>query len=219
MASTICPAVTVDEPHTYREQMEQFASFAIRLHIDLADGTLTPNRLIPLDQIWWPGGMRADLHVMDRQPANHTELLVSLGPQLVIIHAEAEGDFDTFAAELHGHGIEVGVALLPQTSVDVIATSLAAIDHVLIFSGDLGHYGGQADLSLLQKARQLRALKPTLEIGWDGGINDQNIRSLIDGGVDVLNVGGYIARAQEPAEAFASLQALADNTNHGQTDA
>ena len=31
-----------------------------------------------------------------------------------------------------------------------------------------------------------------LEFGWDGGITDQNVAVLVNGGVDVLNVGGFI---------------------------
>jgi ribulose-phosphate 3-epimerase len=58
----------------------------------------------------------------------------------------------------------------------------------------------------------LKQYKPDLEVGWDGGINDQNVAELINGGVDVLNVGGYIQRAEDPARAFAALQRIADET-------
>ena len=211
--TTICPTVTVTEPHAYREQVEKIIPFALRVHIDLSDGIFSPVKLIDIDNVWWPGGMRADLHVMYQNPTEHLPAMTALGPQLIIVHAEADGDFASFAKLLHNHGIEVGVALLPSTPVAAIAPALAMIDHVLIFSGDLGHYGGQADLNLLSKVRELRTLKPTLEIGWDGGVNDQNVQALVHGGVDVLNAGGYIANAENPAQAYATLKALADNKN------
>lgn len=203
--TSICPTITAADPHTYRSQIEEVAGFALRIHIDLSDGSLAPNRLIDLDKIWWPGGVRADLHVMLERPFEHVELYRALGPQMVIVHAEGKGDFAEFAKVMHGHGIETGVALLPETSVDTIAPALDIIDHVMIFSGKLGYFGGSADLGLLEKVRQLKELKPTLEIGWDGGITDQNARALRDGGVDVLNVGGYIHRANDPGEAYETL--------------
>ena len=203
--TTICPTVTAEDPHTYRAQMEQIANFAMRVHIDLSDGSLAPNKLIDLDKVWWPGGIRADLHAMLERPFDHVELYRALGPQLVIVHAEGKGDFAAFAKLMHGHGIETGVALLPETSVDTIAPALDMIDHVMIFSGKLGFFGGQADLGLLDKVRQLKQLKPTIEIGWDGGINDQNARELVAGGVDVLNVGGYIHHSKNPEEAYETL--------------
>ena len=81
-------------------------------------------------------------------------------------------------------------------------------DHVLIFSGDLGKHGGVADLSLLEKVNKIKALHPGAEIGWDGGINDTNAAKLIDGGVSVLNVGGFIQKSQKPDEAYAKLKSI-----------
>ena len=206
MSTTICPTVTAATPHMYRQQIEQIAGFATRIHIDLSDGSLAPNRLIDLDKVWWPGGVRADIHAMLARPFEHVELYRALGPQLVIVHAEARGDFGHFAEVMHGHGIETGIALLPETSVDAITPGLHLIDHVMIFSGKLGYFGGKADTGLLDKVRQLKQLKPSIEIGWDGGVNAENARQLAAGGVEVLNVGGSIHRAQDPEAAYEQLQ-------------
>jgi ribulose-phosphate 3-epimerase len=125
------------------------------------------------------------------------------------VHAEADGDFFGFANRMHRHGIEVGLALLPQTGVESIRPALRELDHVLIFSGNLGYQGGsKADFRLLKKVVTLRALKPSLEIGWDGGVNDQNVGDLVRAGVDVLNVGGFIQHAPNAAQAFAKLESL-----------
>lgn len=203
----ICPTVTASEPHAYREQMERIAPFALRVHIDLADHVFASNKLIDINQVWWPGGMRADLHVMYKRPFEHTEMFLTLAPQLVIVHAEAEGDFVSFAKKLHHHGIEAGVALLPQTPPQVLEPAIDEIDHVLIFSGNLGYQGGsQANLALLKKVAILRTMKPQLEIGWDGGVNDQNAKQLADGGIDVLNIGGYIQKAENPQTSYAKLK-------------
>ena len=207
MNATICPTVTTDDPAVYRLQVQQSLAYAHRLHIDVADGIFTKNKLVEVEEVWWPGGVRADLHVMYAHPFEHAGALIALQPQLIIVHAEAEGDFIAFAERLHNHGIEAGVALLPETTVDMIAPALKWIDHVLIFSGKLGHFGGHADLALLEKARQLKNLKPTIEIGWDGGVNDQNARALAEGGVDVLNAGGFLHGAQDPETAYFKLKA------------
>jgi len=204
--ATICPTVTARSAEEYRQQMEQIVPFATRIHIDIADGIFTPVKLVRPDQVWWPGGVRADLHVMFQRPFEHVKLYKELGPQMVIVHAEAEGDFITFAEMLRGHGIEVGVALKPETHVDLIRPALDWIDHVLVFSGNLGHFGGQANTHLLTKVLHLKQLKPQLEIGWDGGVNNKNARVLAAGGVDVLNVGGYIHHAADPHAAYKQLK-------------
>jgi len=81
-----------------------------------------------------------------------------------------------------------------------------SFDHVLVFSGNLGRHGGEADLGLLEKVRQIKAHHPEVEIGWDGGINDQNVKQLVEAGVEVLNVGGYIQKADDPEHAYATLK-------------
>lgn len=206
MTATICPTVTAVESHQYRAQIERIEPFAVRWHIDLADGILAPRRLIELDKLWWPGNVQVDLHMMYKDPAAHIELLIVMHPRLVIIHAEADGDFKEFADRLHRHGIQVGVALLPNTPAELLVSSLDKIDHVLIFSGNLGYQGGShADLDLLSKAQLLRAAKPSLEIGWDGGVNDDNAPNLAAAGIDVLNVGGFIHEAHNPKAAYDSL--------------
>ena len=50
------------------------------------------------------------------------------------------------------------MALLPTTPVSAITPALHMIDHVLIFSGDLGHYGGQADLHCPRDPRKAALL-------------------------------------------------------------
>jgi ribulose-phosphate 3-epimerase len=206
MSAVICPTITAETADTYSFQLRRVAPFAGRIHIDVADGDFAPHRLIDLDKLWWPANKLVDVHVMFRRPFDHTDLFVAQHPNLVIVHAEAEGNFPLFAQTMHRHGIEVGVALLPETEVRVIAPALEMIDHVLIFSGNLGYQGGsRADPRLLIKAKQLRALKPRLEIGWDGGINQGNARQLAARGVDVLNVGGFIQRAINPQLAYRQL--------------
>lgn len=205
MSVTICPTVTTDDYDVYRQQIEQSAEYAVRVHIDLGDGVFT-RQLTSVEDVWWPGGMQADLHIMFQEPFLHIPAILALKPQLVIVHAEAEGDYIAFAREMHRHGIQTGVSLLQQTPVEAIVPALEHIDHVLIFSGDLGNFGGKADLSLLDKARQLRQLKPRLELGWDGGANLENAPALAAGGIDVINCGGYL-HGDDPIAAYRKIYA------------
>src|ERR1700685_4623750 len=118
--AVICPTITAVDTKDYYRQMDRLSGFAKRLHLDVADGIFAPRKLIDLDKLWWPGNITVDIHVMYQQPFDHTELLIVQHPELVIVHAEADGDFAAFAARMHKHGIEVGVALLPQTKINTI---------------------------------------------------------------------------------------------------
>jgi len=204
----ICPTVTAYNPHEFREQMERIAHFAERIHIDFMDGLFTSRRSVELEKAWRPHSIQVDLHMMYNRPDLFFEQMMVLEPNLVIVQAEAEGKFVPLAEKLHEKDVKVGVALLQDTPVDVIKPGLHLVDHVMIFSGVLGHHGGKADLDLLNKVKELKKLKPDLEIGWDGGINDKNAQALISGGVDVLDVGGFIHESDDPKAAYGKLEQI-----------
>lgn len=206
MKPVICPTVTTDNAEEYKVRVGRLAAFAPRIHIDLADGEFTPVALLPVNQVWWPGELAVDVHLMYQKPMENLDFLLGKHPQLIVVHAEADVDVREFARRAHKAGVKAGLALLADTPVNLAEAHLKEIDHVLIFSGSLGRHGGQADLTLLGKVQELKSLKPELEIGWDGGVNDQVAASLAAGGVDVLNTGGFIQHAPDPKAAYETLE-------------
>lgn len=187
--------------------------FSDRLHLDLMDGTFAPTVSPGLDEVWWPPEITVDIHVMYQRPMDHIKRLVQLRPNMVIIHAEAQVHHMHFAAELHKHGILAGLSILHDTPVAGVHQIIHSFDHLLLFSGHLGYHGGQADMSVLHKAQEALGYYPDIELGWDGGVNADNARELIAGGITILNVGGYIHKASNPQQAYATLEAIAKGTN------
>ena len=201
----ICPTVTATNPHEYREQMARIEPFAPRVHIDFGDGEFAA-RMVNIAQAYWPDHMIADFHIMYKHPYEYMETIVSLKPNMVVVHAEAEDDMLAMVLELQAAGIKAGLALLQQTKPEDHKDIIAHADHVLLFSGDLGHQGGTADMSILKKVADIRAINPTIELGWDGGITAENAPMLAEGGVEVLNVGGFIQHADDPKTAYESIE-------------
>lgn len=205
----IVPTITASNSHVYREQIERVQNFAKRIHIDLMDGVFAPTKSISTSQVWWPENIEADIHIMYEKPEAELEQLIKLKPRMVIVHGEIKADIIQIAKELNQTGIKCGVALLAQTSVESIKKVLPSIQQLLIFSGNLGHQGGStADLSLLGKASQAKQINPSLEIAWDGGVNYGNVPALIEGGIDSINVGGYIHYHSDPAGQYQKLASL-----------
>jgi ribulose-phosphate 3-epimerase len=208
----ICPAILADTTEKYRAEMEKIAHFAHRIQIDLTDGEFTQSRTVRPEEAWWPAGVKADFHLMYKRPDKAIHTILKHQPHMIIVHAEADGSFEGFANQCHLKGVKVGVALLPRTQPTAIEGALGKIDHVLIFGGVLGEYGGQANLDLLRKVEHIKHAHPHIEVGWDGGINDQNISRLAFGGVDVFDVGGFIQSAADPQKAYETLDRIADET-------
>jgi ribulose-phosphate 3-epimerase len=208
--AAICPTITAFDSHDYRAQMERLEPFAKRIHIDLMDGEFAPTKSPDLEHIWWPYELIADIHLMYQRPMEHIDQLIKLKPHMVVIHNEADVHHMDFAARLHRHDIEVGLAILKDTPIEWAHQIMHSFDQILIFSGNLGHQGGSAvDFGLLDKVRYVHEHHPEAEVAWDGGINADNARQLAEGGVEVLNVGGFIMHADDPAAAYKTIVAAA----------
>lgn len=201
----ICPTITAYDNHEYRRQIEAVQGFAKRIHIDLMDGQFAPHVSPDLAHVWWPDGITADIHLMYQNPMNYIEQLIKLKPNLVVIPLESDADHLAFASQLKASGIKAGLSLQPETDVEAAEAVLPGYQHILIFSGNLGEHGGVADMSLLNKAQKIHRLNTEIEISWDGGINDSNAKPLIEGGIGVLNVGGFIQNSDEPKAAYDRL--------------
>lgn len=202
----IVPAVLATSPEDYKAQIERLHSFAERIHIDITDGEFAANQTIPADQVWWPKEWKADIHMMVARPSEYLPLILQLNPNMVIFHGEVQEDlvpiFDKLKSETL---IKPAVALLRSTVPETVEAAIQAAEHVLVFSGNLGEYGGKASMMQLEKIRLIRAINNNVEIGWDGGANLENVFSLNQSGVDVINVGSAIAHASDPAAVFKAM--------------
>lgn len=203
--AVIAPTMLCQSDDDYKKTVERLHPFAERVHIDLADGQFAPTLTVGVDHIWWPQEWKVDIHAMVQYPSQYVQALLQMRPQTVIFHAEASEDITPSLNALKQAGIKAGVALLKSTVPSTVSQYIQAAEHVLVFSGDLGHYGGTASLMQLEKVRLIRGIQPNLELGWDGGANAENAFTLAQGGIDVVNVGGAINNAADPAAAYKLL--------------
>ena len=208
----ICPSILAESKQQYHDQMEKIASFAERIQIDLTDGEFASHKTVSPEDSWWPVGVLADFHLMYKLPDRAIDIILEHKPHMIIVHAEADGNFLAYAERFRSLDVKLGLAILPRTSVQTIAPSLNHLDHVLLFSGNLGEYGGHANLDLLSKAQEIKHHRSDIEVGWDGGVNTHNISQLAFGGIDVFNVGGFLQESANPESDYNALKRIAEET-------
>ena len=203
--AVIVPTIMVETVDEFREASERVAPFARRVHIDLSDGEFAPTFLLEESNLYWPPEWEVDVHAMVARPSQHLAKLIEMKPSLIIIHAEVTENIVVLLGRIKEAGIKAGLALLKTTVPATIEEAIKLADHVMIFSGELGKFGGTASMMQLEKVRLIKNINPSVEIGWDGGVNVENAYTLTQGGVDVLNTGGAIATAENPAESYQAL--------------
>jgi ribulose-phosphate 3-epimerase len=176
------------------------------VQIDITDGEFAPATIKLEDITTTPPNWLVDFHMMVNRPSDYVGKLVAMKPNLVVFHAEAAENILPALEALRKAGIKAGVALLPQSFPNDFASYLSAADHALIFAGSLGENGGVANLLQAEKVQLIKAIKPSLEIGWDGGANLKNVFMLNRAGVEVINVGDALRKAEDASGMYEALK-------------
>lgn len=201
----ILPTILATSSEEFQAALVMINEFANQVQIDITDGEFAANRTVGLDHIFWPDSWLVDIHMMVKNPSRYVDKLILMKPRMVIFHAEVEEDLRPTFERLRQAGIMIGLALLRQTVPETKAALISMADHVLIFAGTLGQMGGRASLLQVEKIRLIKAIKPSVEIGWDGGANMDNLASIIRAGVNVINVGSAISASSNPKEAYNAM--------------
>lgn len=208
----IAPTITTNDPAVYARRLEDFLTFAPRIQIDITDGQFAPSQTINLNQVYWPPAdkreCKIDLHLMLQRPIDWLDQIVAVVPDKVVLHAESD-DAEQMLPRIYEHlkrfGMQVGVALLPDTQPADVANIVRVVDSVLIFGGHLGYQGGVADLTQLEKIPAIQQINSTVTIEWDGGANLSNVSQIAAAGVDQINIGSAISGASDPVAAYRQL--------------
>ena len=208
--ASIVPTINSTTPEDYAARIDRVKPFATRIHVDISDGVFDDARTVGLSQVYDIDGVPMDLHLMMAHPEGQIENIISLQPHLVIVHFEAVNDPTELFKQLHEMGIHVGLAIKPETMIEQVAHILPAIHHLLIFTGKLGHNGGEFQADCLEKIAQAREINAELEIAVDGGINEETAQLAIDAGANLLDVGSCIHESSDPESSYIALQAIAE---------
>ena len=77
---------------------------------------------------------------------------------------------------------------------------------VLLMTVFPGFGGQEFIMDVVPKIKELRKLKPDLDIQVDGGINDKTIKIAIAAGANVIVAGSYVFNSPDPAKMVESLR-------------
>lgn len=184
------------------------------LHVDVMDGHFVPNLTIGLPvvrSLAKATDLPLDAHLMISEPGRYAQQFVEAGARMVSVHVEADAHLHRTLAAIRAAGAQAGVVLNPATPVETLVEALPFADYVLVMSVNPG-FGGQKFIpNALDKLRRLRRmigerqLATRLEI--DGGVDLENIASVVAAGAEIIVAGSAIFGAADPEAAVRGLRA------------
>jgi ribulose-phosphate 3-epimerase len=206
----VLPAILTEDPGALEAMVHQAETFTTWVQFDIMDGQFVPSRSITYEHLApIPMKLSWEAHLMVLRPEDYLEGLLQAGAQKVVFHYEATSsprDVISLARDL---GLEVGLAVNPETPISAILPLVAEVSSVLLLSVHPGFYGREFIPEVLGKVGELRSTLPGMEIGMDGGIKEANVAQVAGAGVDVICVGSAIFAQPQPGESYRYLLSLA----------
>lgn len=188
------------------------------IHLDVMDNIFVPNFTFDFNtasKIIANCPIDIDVHLMvadvDRIGIEYAEI----GSASVTFHIEASDNPKKLISEIQRHGARVGVAIKPNTPVEVISDLIDLVDMVLVMTVEPG-FGGQSFMeNQMAKVSQVRAaLNSSTRDIWlqvDGGISTETIEIATRAGADTFVAGSAVYKSPDPAQMVRKLRALAVN--------
>jgi ribulose-phosphate 3-epimerase len=150
-----------------------------------------------------------DVHLMITDPAAHLEKFVDAGSSYVTFHVEATGTANPLLARARELGARAGIAINPETSLDVARPALEAADLVVMMTVHPGRGGQKFIRDVVPKIEALHRLRETqgygFEIEVDGGVTVETAPLAARAGADILVAGAAVFKSEDPAEAVRSI--------------
>ena len=112
------------------------ASSADYIHVDVMDGKFVKAKNLPfkyLDRMSYILKKRLDVHLMVKDPTKYIEKYATLNSEYITIHVEL-GDLDKYLEQIKSYGIKCGLAINPDTDINLLKDYLNKIDLILVMS-------------------------------------------------------------------------------------
>ncbi len=216
----IIPTINCGDFACVAEKLKKAVEFGAEwVQIDIADGKFTAhktwNQLKDLEKLKienWKLKINLEVHSMVENPLVVIGDWIKAGARRIIVHLEAVKVLEFQSLKVLS-GVEIGLAINPDTSVENLIPFLSASinrsrNFVQILAVNPGLSGQKFQPQVLDKIKFLKKKFSDVIIEVDGGINLETAKLCQEAEVDILAVGSYIWESGNPQEVYKELAAI-----------
>jgi len=190
------------------------------VHVDIMDGHFVPNLTLGpqvVSSLKKMTSLPLDVHLMVENPGFFISLFAEAGADWISIHVEASHHLHRDVSLIKELKKKAGLALNPATPIHLMNDIIKEVDYVLVMSVDPG-FGGQKFVEAThQKIKNLKnwtnGQRLNIAIEVDGGVNLDNMESLIKDGVEILVAGAAIYGQANPPRVIAQMRDIIQRYN------
>ncbi|MDQ1396308.1 MAG: ribulose-phosphate 3-epimerase [Acidimicrobiaceae bacterium] len=214
----IAPSILSADFAALAESIDGVAPEGDLLHVDVMDGHFVPNLTIGppvVAAIDRHTDLYLDCHLMMTNPGAYLDAFRRSGADSCSVHVEVGGTHDLIT-QMRALGLDVGLAVNPETPYEAFEPYLDDIDMVLLMTVHPG-FGGQSFMAeVVPKIRRTRdridsrALAVAIQV--DGGIDVETAPVAAEAGATVFVAGSAIFGQADPAAAAGRIRKAAERS-------
>lgn len=215
MKKLLCPSMMCANYDCLRSEVTTLNDAGADIfHCDVMDGEFVSNMSMGLQDILCVRrntNKMVDCHLMIENPGSKIQLFIDAGVDLIYIHPEAERYVVKTLAEIKKNGIQAGLAINPDTSVETIEEMLNLVDYVMVMTVNPGFAGQKYIEFVTNKIKKLVKMKDKYQykIIIDGACSPQRIQELSELGCDgfILGTSALFGKEKDYKMAIEELRA------------
>lgn len=201
----IIPAIIAKSQDELNKKLARVINHVDIIQLDIMDNDFVPNMSIFFDFELPKNNCIFEAHLMMKKPEKWIRKYFKL-VDTILVHFESEFNPKKLIEKVKEENKKIGFVLNPQTPIEKIKNYLGTIDQVLIMTVNPGFYGSPFLPETLEKVKNLRDLKPDLDIEVDGGITEKTIMQADRAGANMFVSGSYIVKSDNVKKAIYNLK-------------
>jgi len=207
----IAPSILSANQGRLQEEINEVENYSGLLQVDVMDNKFVPN-ITPQAELLKKFNTKIplDIHLMVKEPSEeYIKTFINANKKLKInnitVHYEACSNLEKTIGFIKKNNILPCIAINPKTPLSKIKRFLDKVNMVLIMTVEPGFSGQKFIEECMEKVRELRELKPDLDIEVDGGINDKTAPVAVRAGANILVVSSFIFKAKDKAASIKQI--------------
>ncbi len=207
----IYPSLMAADQLNLEKEIQNLKNYCAGFHLDVMDnhfvpnitwGVATINAIALIADVW--------VHLMIDNPIDFYQQLILRADTLVSFHIESDIDFIETIKIIKEKKHRLSIAISPKTPISRLVPFFNIVDQVLLMSVDPGFSGQAFLINSLDRLSELFAYRQrhncSFRIGIDGGIDKDNIATLVKMGVDDYAIGKGIFHYKDSVAALYELK-------------
>lgn len=194
----IIPSLLTADGKSFKKQVASLGNSVGMIQVDIADGKFVDNTTWSHDhaadiQQIVPADMDIELHLMVADALIELRNWQAVEQvSRIYVHIESEKNLADIMPTLHAYGWDIGLAINPDTEIDVLDPYLHEVKAVLFMGVTPGQQGQAFQPDILKKITAFRAAGHSHFVAVDGAVNEDTLPDIVAAGVDAVCPGSAI---------------------------